>query len=154
MIELQRILVPTDFSEPSGVAVQYAKALADAFGASIHVLHVMEDPFINAPISEGYVPPAHLFEEFERAARNRLDEVLTSAEQAKYRAKRVIKSGTPFVEIVRYAKGAEIDLIVMGTHGRGTIAHMLMGNVAEKVVRKAPCPVLTVRHPQHEFVMP
>lgn len=154
MIQLKRILVPTDFSEPSGAALKYAKALADAFGASIHLLHVMEDPFINAPISEGYVPPAHLFEEFERAARARLEEVLTTEEQAKYRAERVLKSGTPFVEIVRYARNAEIDLIVMGTHGRGPIAHMLMGNVAEKVVRKASCPVLTVRHPQHEFVMP
>ena len=62
--------------------------------------------------------------------------------------------GGPYVEIVRYAQERDIDLIVMGTHGRGFVAHMLMGSVAEKVVRKAPCPVLTVRHPEHEFVIP
>jgi nucleotide-binding universal stress UspA family protein len=62
--------------------------------------------------------------------------------------------GSPFVEIVRYAKQHDIDLIVMGTHGRGPIAHMFMGSVAERVVRKATCPVLTVRSPEHEFVMP
>ena len=59
-----------------------------------------------------------------------------------------------FVEIIRYARENNIDLLVLGTHGRGAIAHMLMGSVAEKIVRKAPCPVLTVRHPEHEFVMP
>ena len=62
--------------------------------------------------------------------------------------------GSAFIEIICYAKEHNIDLIVLGTHGRGPIAHMLMGSVAEKIVRKAPCPVLTVRHPQHEFVMP
>jgi nucleotide-binding universal stress UspA family protein len=66
----------------------------------------------------------------------------------------VTKVGAPFVEILRYAKEQGIDLIVMGTDGRGPIVHMLIGSVAEKVVRKAPCPVLTVRHPQHEFVLP
>jgi len=62
--------------------------------------------------------------------------------------------GSPFVEIVRYARTHDIDLVIMGTHGRGPIAHMLMGSTAERVVRKAPCPVLTVKHPEHEFVMP
>ena len=62
--------------------------------------------------------------------------------------------GHPSLEIIRYAKDHEIDIIVMGTHGRTGVGHMLMGSVAEKVVRKAPCPVLTVRHPDHEFVMP
>jgi nucleotide-binding universal stress UspA family protein len=62
--------------------------------------------------------------------------------------------GSPFVEIIRYARAENIDLIVMGSLGLGPVGHMLMGSVAEKVVRKAPCPVLTVRHPEHEFVMP
>jgi nucleotide-binding universal stress UspA family protein len=65
-----------------------------------------------------------------------------------------VRQGPPFLEIVRYAQEANIDLIVLGTHGRGGLAHMLLGSVAEKVVRKAPCPVLTVRHPEHEFVAP
>jgi nucleotide-binding universal stress UspA family protein len=65
-----------------------------------------------------------------------------------------VREGPPVVEIVRYARDAEIGLIVIGTHGRGGLAHVFLGSVAENVVRKAPCPVLTVRHPQHEFVMP
>ena len=67
---------------------------------------------------------------------------------------RVTVVGHAFVEILQYASGNDIDLIVMGTHGRGAVKHMLLGSVAEKVVRKAPCPVLTVRHPGYEFIMP
>ena len=154
MIALNRILVPTDFSEPSAAAVKYGRALAEAFDASLHLLHVLEDPFIYAPTSEGYLPPPHYFEEVDRAARERLSELLSAADREKFDAQLVTKKGSPFVEIIRYAKAHDIDLIVMGTHGRGPIAHMLLGSVAENVVRKAPCPVLTVRHPEHEFVMP
>jgi nucleotide-binding universal stress UspA family protein len=154
MIALKRILVPTDFSEASEAALRYGRALAEAFDASLDVLNVMEDPFLFAPTAEGYVPPPHFYEEMETATRDRLYKLLTDAEREKFRAKLVTKKGSPFVEIVRYAKANDIDLIVMGTHGRGAIAHMLMGSVAEKVVRKAPCPVLTVRHPEHEFVLP
>jgi nucleotide-binding universal stress UspA family protein len=154
MIALKQVLVPTDFSEPSESAVKYARAFAEAFGATLHVLHVLEDPFIYAPTSEGYVVPPQFYEEIERTARDRLNKVLPDAERGKLHAKLTVQKGSPFVEIVRYAKTNDIDLIVMGTHGRGPIAHMLLGSVAEKVVRKAPCPVLTVRHPEHEFVMP
>jgi nucleotide-binding universal stress UspA family protein len=62
--------------------------------------------------------------------------------------------GRPFMEIIRYAKDNQMDLIVLGTHGRSGLRHVLLGSVAERVVRKAPCPVLTIRHPEHEFVMP
>lgn len=154
MIALQRILVGTDFSEPSQVALKYAKALATAFGSAIHVLHVLEDPLVNAPMSEGYLPPPQLYEELRRHADQRLNELLSPDDKQAHRATLAMRSGSPFVELVRYAKSESIDLIVLGTHGRGAIAHLLMGSVAECVVRKAPCPVLTVRHPQHEFVMP
>ncbi len=90
--------------------------------------------------------------EVEEIVRNRIEHVLTDVERQKYSAEIVTLIGSPFLEIVSYAKAKDIDLIVMGTHGRGPIAHMLMGSVAEKVVRKAPCPVLTVRHPEHEFI--
>ena len=154
MIRLKKIMVPTDFSEPSESALKYARAFAEQFGATLHLLHVVEDPFLYAPTSEGYVIPPHLHEEMETAARDRLNSSLSPAEREKFQAQLVLKHGSPFVEVVRYAREQDIDLIVMGTHGRGPIAHMLMGSVAEKVVRKAPCPVLTVRHPEHEFVMP
>ncbi len=154
MIKLKRILVPTDFSEPSQSAMMYARAFAAEFDAALHILHVTEDPFVYAPVSEGFVPPPRFHEEMEAAARSRLESLLTSDEREQFHARLMLRTGSPFVEIVRYAKAEEIDLIVMGTHGRGAIAHMLLGSVAERVVRKAPCPVLTVRRPEHEFVMP
>jgi len=95
-----------------------------------------------------------LYENMENDARERLQNLLTEVDRDRFKAELVTRRGSPFVEIVRYAKDRDIDLIVMGTHGRGPIAHMLLGSVAEQVVRKAPCPVLTVRHPEHEFVMP
>jgi nucleotide-binding universal stress UspA family protein len=155
VISLKQILLATDFSEPSAAALEYAKALADAFGGSIHVLHVLEDLAAHAWTTEVYVaalPGVH--EEMERQARERLDAVVSPQERDRYGVRTELRTGSPFVEIVRYAKDEKIDLIIMGTHGRGPIAHMLLGSVAERVVRKAPCPVLTVRQPQFEFVLP
>jgi nucleotide-binding universal stress UspA family protein len=156
MIALHQILIPTDFSIPSEVAGQYAKALAETFGASLHVLHVLDESYLTWAATEGMALPveADVRAEAESSANNRLQQVLTEAEREKYRARIVLRIGSPFVEIIRYAREENIDLIVMGTHGRGLIAHLLLGSVAERVVRKAPCPVLTVRHPEHEFVLP
>jgi len=155
MIALKRILLPTDFSESSENAAKYARELAEAFDATIHVLHVVEDPYVHGWAGEGYIPDLPQFREgLAREANERLGKVFTVAERERFGIKLATKFGSPFVEIVRYAKTEGVDLIVMGTHGRGPVAHLLMGSVAEKVVRKAPCPVLTVRHPEHEFVMP
>src|SRR5437867_6175806 len=111
MITLKQILVPSDFSEASEAAVKYGRAFAQQFAASLHVLHVMEDPFIYAPTSEGYVVPPHFYEEIEHGAQDRLNKVLTDAEREKFRAQLVIKKGSPFVEIIRYAREQDIDLI-------------------------------------------
>lgn len=149
------ILVATDFSEAGDAALTYAKSLASAFGASIHVLHVLEDLAAHAWTTEVYVaalPGVH--EEMEKQARERLDATLTPAERETFKATLTLRTGSAFVEIVRHARDIKADLLVMGTHGRGAIAHMLLGSVAERVVRKAPCPVLTVRMPEHEFVHP
>jgi nucleotide-binding universal stress UspA family protein len=155
MIDLKRILLPTDFSENSEVALKYALAFAEMTGASIHVLHVLQTAPATGWPAEIYVPPpTEFFERIEHDARERLDTWLTPEQRTKYKARLVAVSGSPFLEIVQYAKREDIDLIVIGTHGRGPVGHMLIGSVAERVVRKAPCPVLTVRHPQHEFVMP
>jgi nucleotide-binding universal stress UspA family protein len=150
-IQLQNICVPVDFSDTSAAALMYAKALADAFHAKLHLVHVL----INwIPDGEFPVNP-QVYVELENSARKQLANLLSSEETKKYGAQTELISGTSeFVEIIRYAREKNIDLLVMGTHGRGPIAHMLLGSVAEKVVRKAPCPVLTVRHPEHEFVMP
>jgi nucleotide-binding universal stress UspA family protein len=88
--------------------------------------------------------------QWETQARQRLATLLPEGDRTGAVIATIV--GSPFYEIVRYATEQQIDLIVIGTHGRGPLGHMLLGSVAEKVVRKAPCPVLTVRHPQHEFV--
>jgi len=155
MLALKTVLVPTDFSDASESALRYGKAMALAFGASLHVVHVMEDLLAHAWAAEVYVASMpQLRDEIEKESRQRLGTLLTDGERAELRAETALLAGNPFLEIVRYAKAHNIDLIVMGTHGRGPIAHMLLGSVAEKVVRKSPCPVLTVREAQHEFVMP
>ncbi len=155
VIHLKQILVPTDFSDNSEVARKYAIAFAEMTGARLHVVHVQSSPLVPGWPAEIYVPPpTGFFERIERDAKERLDGWLTAPEKERFKATLVCLTGSPFIEIVQYAKRQEIDLIVMGTHGRGPVSHMLIGSVAERVVRKAPCPVLTVRHPQHEFVMP
>jgi nucleotide-binding universal stress UspA family protein len=153
-IQLQRILVPTDFSDTSKVALTYAIALVEQFRASIHLLHVVE------ALAGGYAVPweAGPREEIDRAvaasAWDDLNDLLPPVDRTRLDAELAVEWGTPFVEIVRYARAHRIDLIAMGTHGRGGVTHLLMGSVAENVVRSSPCPVLTVRHPEHEFVLP
>lgn len=153
MIEIKRILVPTDFSDPSAKALAYGSALARLYGSSLEVLHVIDArPFAGTPPVEGYVPELPEFaRELEKAARSSLARV---AEQAGMPVTQAMLWGRPHVEIGRYAKAHAIDLIVMGTHGRGFVAHLLLGSVAERVVRTAPCPVLTVREREHDFVVP
>jgi nucleotide-binding universal stress UspA family protein len=147
MILLKQILVATDFGDASEVALDYGRALARTFGASLHLLHVMENQFMRPSAAEPHVLKA--------AAVKRLDERLTNDDRVTLHANAVLEtSDNPAEEIVMYAKAHNIDLIIMGTHGRGAIAQLLVGSVAEKVVRTAPCPVLTVRHPEHEFVVP
>ena len=140
-----RILVPTDFSEPSDAALAYARVLAGKFGASLHVLHVIEIPAAmmgpEVYIADVPVLQARLCEN----AQNQLQEQVTPNDQTPHPATADIVFGTSARSILEYAGEKDIDLIVMGTHGRGGLAHLLMGSVAEKVVRQAACPVLTVR---------
>jgi universal stress protein A len=154
MIKLKQILVPTDFSENSEVAGRYARAMAEAFGAQLHLMHVLEDPYAATLDPLSFVPSQTFYEEIEEQTRARLTRLLVEWQPLQPHVEVVASRGSAFVEIIRYAKDHGIDLIVLGTHGRGPVAHMLMGSVAQRVVRKAPCPVLTVRHPEHEFVMP
>jgi nucleotide-binding universal stress UspA family protein len=155
MIDLRHILVPTDFSRFSEVALTYAVALAEKFGAEIHLLHVVQDLALFIPDAVAVAPPvAPPVEQFTAAAREALERAAGQPPLAGHAVRREIREGTPFYEIIRYAKDLNIDLIVMGTHGHTGLAHVLLGSVTEKVVRKAPCPVLTIRHPEHEFVHP
>lgn len=153
-IRLQQILVPTDFSEPSRYAKRYALSLAQQYGASIHLLHVIQDVLPVLADAETPMAPAVYLADVEQTAREYLRAEVPPELADKLRFELVVRRGTPFLEIVRYARQAGVDLIVMATHGRTGLAHMLMGSVAEKVVRKAPCPVLTIRPPDQKFTMP
>jgi nucleotide-binding universal stress UspA family protein len=150
MIALKRILVPHDFSETSTEAVRYAIALSRNFGARLYFLHVGHDA-VNQFEMEF---PIGLEDALEDGVRERLLRLVTPLENAELNPEFAVRPGTPAAEIVRYAEDEDIDLIVMGTHGRGFMGHMMMGSVAEKVVRTAPCPVLTLRGPQRESVVP
>jgi nucleotide-binding universal stress UspA family protein len=153
-IAIRQLLVPTDFSDESGAAMTYGVALAEQFNASLHLLHIVESIVAGEALPLRVGPAGDLDTAVAAAAWKDLRDLLTSADHKRLRAELALEWGIPSVEIVRYAKAHEIDLIAMGTHGRGGIKHLVMGSVAENVVRSAPCPVLTVRHPEHEFVVP
>jgi nucleotide-binding universal stress UspA family protein len=141
-----RILVPLDFSAPSDAALEYARTVATRFGASLHLLHAADDPYRALYSAEVYVPEVEgLRDEILTDATCRLKDRLQSSDIRELGATVEAVIGTPASSIVEYAEGHDIDLIVMGTHGRGGVSHLLMGSVAERVVRTAPCPVLTVR---------
>jgi nucleotide-binding universal stress UspA family protein len=154
MIKLANILVATDFGEASEAALEYGRTLARTFGARLHVLHVAQSALMYGgpePVGAAVALQADL----EQAAQEQLDRVVRDEDRRDLQATAVLRSGTtPAHAIVSYAQEAAADLIVIGTHGRGTLAHLFMGSVAERVVRLARCPVLTVRHPEHEFVVP
>ena len=156
MIALKNILVATDFGEASDVALTYGRELATRFNATLHVLHVAENIYINAFGAESYASMApKMQEKLEAVARRQLDELLVDSDHSGPPTQRsILTSSSPAYAIVDYANDHDIELIVMGTHGRGALAHMVMGSVAERVVRLASCPVLTVRHPEHEFIRP
>jgi nucleotide-binding universal stress UspA family protein len=145
MIALKHILVATDFGEASAAALMYGRAFARTFGASLHVLHVADNMFMKSGSADPH--------ELKTLKVNQLNACLSDGDRGILHARAVVEtSETPAQAIVDYAKSANIDLIVMGTHGRGTLAQLLVGSVAERVVRTASCPVLTVRHPEREFV--
>ena len=149
MARFTRILVPTDFSDTSDAALGYARWLAETFGASLHLLHAFEDPYAaGALVPEVYGTVSEELREVAlKAAENQLQQRLPEAARVPLRGTTAVVTGSPAPAIVKYASEHGVDLIVMGTHGRGGMAHLLLGSVAEKVVRTAPCPVLTVREP-------
>jgi nucleotide-binding universal stress UspA family protein len=157
MISLQKILVATDFSDPSNAALGYGRELARTFGATLTVVHVVDDLMSrNYGIDGGMVlsDPA-LQRQLEADARRQVDNAVRREPFALLNASGlVLVSNSPSTAIVQCAHQCGSDLIVMGTHGRSGFAHLLMGSVAERVVQTAPCPVLTVRNPQPEFVVP
>ncbi len=155
MIRIQTILHPTDFSEPSKYALDYALSFAEEYNASLRVLHVIEEVSSALYFDMLQAPPlAQLMADIEKQAQQAMEQLIASDLRARFRVETLIRKGVPFLEIIRCAEETKADIIVCGTHGRTGLKHALFGSVAEKVVRKAPCPVLSVRHPEHKFVMP
>ena len=151
MINIRHILVATDFGETSTAAVQRAIQLSEAFQAQLDILHIVEEPFGYLGNIHGYLPEVDAFRAtLNDAARAQLHQVMSPDEAERRKVHLALRTGTPYVEIVRYAKDQDVDLIVLGTHGRGSVRHMLLGSVAEKVVRYAHCAVLTTPHPSAE----
>ncbi|MBF0288154.1 MAG: universal stress protein [SAR324 cluster bacterium] len=147
MFQLKRILVPADGSETSKRALQYAIELARSFNASMTLLMVVDDQHLDFLGPASY--PENLNEIIEKRmmdqAKATLKEFLPSSSDSSISTETVILRGYPVTEIIEYAKTHEIDMIVMGTHGRTGVTHVVIGSIAEKVVRMAPCPVLTVK---------
>ncbi len=155
-VAFSAILFPADFSELSLRALDCAKGMANQFGASLHCLHVVDEAYQywtgvspeSVPVGP---PPDELLEIGRQRMARFVAEHMADLPQAPTTH---VMLGRPFAGIVQYAREHEIDMIVMATHGRGGIAHVLLGSTAEKVVRKAHCAVLTVRTGEGEFVHP
>ena len=153
-IRLQKILLPTDFSKYSAAATKYACELATRFDAELHLLHTLETHLSSTPdFVMGLALPQYI-NESRAAAEKSLAGLLDPKWSAGRTVIQAVVEGSPKVEIVQYARKQNIDLIVLTTHGRTGLPHVIMGSVAETVVRTAPCPVLTVRPEGHQFVMP
>ena len=143
---IRRILVPIDFSETSDAALAYARTLADTVGASLHLVHVFNDMYGEALAADvSGVVYENMRATAARAAQRQLLKRFTPADRKRFGGTTAIVTGLPAEAIVECAASREMDLIVMGTHGRRGLAHVVLGSVAEQVVRTAPCPVLTVR---------
>ena len=152
--EIKNILFPTDFSEYSKKALPYALSFASRYGATLHVLHVFEQRVHPAFYIVDKSTPFDLDNDLRDRALDALDEFVYSDLRDKISFNCEVTSGTPFVEIINFARAREIDMIVIATHGLTGLEHMIIGSTTERVVRKAPCPVLSVKDPEHEFVHP
>ena len=146
MIKIETILCPTDFSETSRYAFEYALQFAKEFDAKLEIIHIQVDESQVVALYMPEVTLKNVTKEIEEAAKQQLDEFLDPyserLSQVRYEAKLI--KGTPYVKIIDTARDFGADMIVIGTHGRTGVEHVLFGSTAEKVVRKAPCPVFTV----------
>jgi len=152
MIALKHVLVATDFSEPAEVAVNYGRDLARAYDATLHVIHVIENmlAFYGPEIGFAMVD---IERNIESAVQRDLDAAISKHAGDPLKVITTVKQGSSVANaITEYAEANAIDLIIVGTHGRGAVSRFLMGSVAERVVRSAPCPVLTVRTQERDFV--
>lgn len=153
-MDYKRILFATDFSESAGFALPYAVDLAQKYQANLHILHVVEP--IVAPVDFAW--GTYNYPDIEKQVKTYVDETMESIQQKDIPGGMDVKihtlSGKPWREIVAFARDDEMDVIVIATHGLSGLSHAIYGSTAEKVIRKAHCPVLVIRHPEVKFEMP
>jgi nucleotide-binding universal stress UspA family protein len=150
-VSISKVLVPIDFSDYSKSALKYAVNFAKIFKADMFLIYVVE-PIIYPPdFSMGQIAIPSVSTEWDERAREELDKLAKTEISSDVNVKTIIKTGKPFVEIIDTATEENIDLIIIATHGHSGVEHILFGSTAEKVVRKAPCPVLTLREPIKGF---
>jgi nucleotide-binding universal stress UspA family protein len=152
VIKLKKVLVPTDFSESARHALRYGMSFAKEYGAELVLLHVVENLTVGYASDLFPVPMAEVFQEISGYAKTELGKLGEEARGRGLTAEEHVVQGKPSAEIIRFAAANAIDIIVLGTHGKGMLDQALFGSTTERVVRRAPCPVLTVRVAEHEFV--
>ena len=148
---IKKILVPIDFSDYSKSALKYAVNFCKNFNAEMILIYVVEPVIYPPDFSMGQIAIPSVNAEWDERARQELDKLAKEEIPDNVPVKTIIKTGKPFLEIIENAGELDVDLIIIATHGRTGVEHILFGSTAEKVVRKAPCPVLTLREPIKGF---
>jgi universal stress protein A len=139
-----KIVCPVDFSEFTDEIIEYGVSIAKKFDSELYLLHVIPNLNYFTPY-ESFLTPENLVT-MERSIEKEIDkDFQKTIKKIDMPVKQAVKTGVTFVEILDYIKTEKIDLVVMGTHGRSGFEHILLGSVAEKIIRRSPCPVLTVR---------
>jgi len=151
MNEIKKILVPIDFSDYSKNALRYAVEFAEIFKAKIFLVYVIEPMIYPTDFSIGQVAIPAVENDLSARAEDELNNLVKTEISGRIESQIIIKSGKPFIEIIETVTELDIDLIIIATHGHTGVEHLLFGSTAEKVVRKAPCPVLTLREPIKGF---
>jgi nucleotide-binding universal stress UspA family protein len=152
-ILLKRILVPIDFSEYSKNSLRYAVPFARQFGAELILVYVVEPTVYPSDVAFGQMGIPSLERELRERGKVELDRLVEAHTGEEVAVRTMIRTGKPYLEIINVAKEETVDLIIIATHGHSGVEHVLFGSTTEKVVRKAPCPVLTLRSPEHEFIV-
>lgn len=152
-MKIKKILCPVDFSGSNNLAVEYAKELTLLLNSRLYLLHVVEQLHGNEHYMILQITPQEIAEKVKKEAEERLNSIAKKINELS-EIKTEVREGKAFVEIVKTAKKDDIDLIIMGSHGRTGLSHALIGSVAERVARKAHCPVLIVKDKDTKFEMP
>ena len=154
MINIKKILCPVDFSDCSKIALDYSVSLAKKYEAQILILHVVETSFPDPEYIAICEDMEKIHTQLTIQAETKISKLKENLINEKIKTTPIISTGKPFVEIIKCCKENNVDLVVIGSHGQSGLSHILFGSTAEKVVRKSPCGVLTVKHPDHLFEMP